>query len=178
MGKISLGGRNIVLTTRSSPVERGGEREHDEPERQRAPQQALEARERVFARDLPGAERRARHHRAARAHGITEPNAEGAGAAREDDALLRTQPRRRLHAPAVQRVLEIANDGKRECAHSLRDPVENMEGARGEPAEIATLALRGPLPRASGAQRERIEDQADGARKQEEPEERAEGAVV
>ena len=130
------------------------------------------------SRAVSGAERRALDERP-RPAGSARPAArEGAGAAREHDALLGAQPRRRLRAPAEERVLEITDHRERESARALRDPVDDVEGARREPAEVALVGLHQVLPALRRAQRERIEHQAERPGKHQEPEERPEGAVV
>src|SRR5258706_2515064 len=121
----------------SGELQGGGEQEDDEPDDQRAPEERLEARERVLARGLAGTERRASDGPVDAGDRVAEPHAERARAAGEDDAFFGPHPLRRLRTPAEQRVLEIADHREGEGGESLRDPVDGVKGASGEPSEVA-----------------------------------------
>src|SRR5204863_5522459 len=79
-------------------------------------------------------------------------------------------PLSRLRAPAIDRVLEIADDGEADRRDAQRRPVERGERPAREPAELSRIARAATGPAAREKGREPVQHRAARARQDDEPE--------
>jgi len=102
-------------------------------------------------------------HRASKAY----PHRARAGS--EQNALPVRNPRHRLGAPAVHRILEVASHREARCGEPGRHPVECGEGCTREFAEAAEFIVAASTPVAVQLGSEAIEQRAARARQHKKP---------
>src|SRR3954470_15090710 len=111
----------------------------EHPHYDRAPQEADGAVEEGAFGGLADAELGARLHAVYILHRHAEAHAHRPGASRENDTGVRVEPAPRLRAPAVNRVLEVADHRESRGGEPHRGPVERVEHAVREVAEAGKV---------------------------------------
>ena len=98
--------------------------------------------------------------------GFTEPDTDGAGAAGQNDPRLRIEPTGCLRPPAIDRILEVADDRERERGQARRQPVEHPECVTGKRTEGGERVAAPGAPALAEHGRQTIENGATGPRQQ------------